>query len=74
MHLRANAMAMSIFAIHALGDIVSPPLLGRISDANSGGAAGLQIGMYLLPIALVLSAIAWFRGAAVEGVTLPDTA
>jgi predicted MFS family arabinose efflux permease len=72
--LRANAMALSIFAIHALGDLVSPSLLGRISDAHGGGAAGLQLGMYLLPVALVLSGLAWFRGAAVEDVTLPSTA
>ncbi len=62
--LRANAMALSIFAIHLFGDIVSPPLVGRIADALHKGVAGLQIGMYLLPVALLLSALAWFRGAA----------
>ena len=60
---------LSIFAIHLLGDLVSPPLIGRISDAfrdraRCTGARGLQIGMYLLPGALALSALAWFRGAA----------
>ncbi len=79
--LRANAMALSIFAIHLLGDIVSPPLIGRISDANGGGARGLQLGMLTLPVALALSSVAWFRGAAVTGqavagaaVRRPDTA
>jgi MFS family permease len=61
--LRANAMALSIFAIHLLGDIVSPPLVGRIADAYQQGVVGLQIGMYLLPAALLVSALAWFRGA-----------
>jgi MFS family permease len=67
--LRANAMALSIFAIHALGDIVSPPLIGSISDATHDpeGSRGLQLGMYLLPAALVLSALAWFRGASLSG-------
>jgi hypothetical protein len=67
-------MALSIFAIHLLGDVVSPPLIGRISDAYHTGAVGLQIGMYLLPAALAVSAVAWFRGAAVAEVTSPDTA
>jgi predicted MFS family arabinose efflux permease len=70
--LRANAMALSIFAIHLFGDIVSPPLIGRISDRYHdlhdacSGARGLQIGMYSLPIALALSAFAWLRGAAAK--------
>jgi MFS family permease len=72
--LRANAMALSIFSIHLLGDLVSPPLIGRISDAHHGGAAGLELGMYLLPVALALSALAWFCGAAPARVTRPDTA
>jgi MFS family permease len=71
--LRANAMALSIFAIHLLGDIVSPPLIGHISDAYDGTSAGLQIAMYLLPAALVLSAIAWFFGAAAKDDTRDAT-
>lgn len=69
--MRANAMAASIFAIHALGDLISPSAIGAVSDALSdqrarcAGAAGLQIGMYLLPAALVVSALFWFRGVAV---------
>jgi MFS family permease len=61
--VRANAMAVSIFAIHLLGDLVSPPLIGRISDRAGAGASGLQMGMYLLPAALGVSAIVWSRGA-----------
>ena len=67
--LRATAMAVSIFMIHLLGDLVSPPLIGRISDAHHdprafcSGAPGLSVGMYLLPAALALSAIFWLRGA-----------
>jgi MFS family permease len=67
--LRATAMAVSIFMIHLLGDLISPPLIGAMSDrfgdsaARCSGAVGLQIGMYLLPAALALSAIAWWRGS-----------
>ena len=78
--LRANAMAVSIFAIHLLGDLISPPLIGAVSDAHGdtnalcAGSPGLQIGMYLLPAALLLSALAWFRGAAAAPLTRPGTA
>lgn len=78
--MRASAMAASIFAIHLLGDLVSPPAIGRIADAfhdsheDCSGARGLQMGMFLLPAALALSAIFWFRGVAAERVTPPDTA
>lgn len=61
--VRANAMAVSIFAIHLFGDLVSPPLIGTISDHSGAGASGLQLGMYLLPAALAVSAIVWGRGA-----------
>lgn len=68
--MRANAMAASIFAIHLLGDLISPSAIGVVSDSFNdkrefcAGAAGLQIGMYLLPAALVVSALFWFRGSA----------
>jgi MFS family permease len=78
--LRATAMAASIFMIHLFGDLVSPPLIGKVSDsfgdahAKCSGAAGLQVGMYTLPVALVLSAVAWLWGARRRAVTPPGTA
>jgi MFS family permease len=57
--LRASAMALSIFAIHLFGDMISPPLVGAISDASS-----LRSGMLLLPLALTIAGVAWWRGAA----------
>jgi MFS family permease len=69
--LRASAMAACIFAIHLLGDLLSPNAVGAVSDAFHDpqgactGARGLQVGMYALPVALALSAFFWFRGAAV---------
>lgn len=67
--LRATAMAASIFMIHLLGDLISPPLIGAVSDrfgdsaARCSGGAGLQLGMYLLPAALAVSALFWWRGS-----------
>jgi MFS family permease len=56
---RATASALAIFAIHAFGDVPSPPLLGRISDARGLQAAFLM----LLPPALLLAGILWLRAA-----------
>ena len=56
--LRATAMAASIFAIHLFGDLVSPPLVGYLSDRSSLGAA-----MLVLPAAIVVCAVAWWRGS-----------
>jgi len=54
--LRASAMAASIFAIHLLGDMISPPLIGVISDASS-----LRNGMVVLPVALGAATLVWWR-------------
>jgi hypothetical protein len=54
--LRASAMAASIFVIHLLGDMISPPLIGAISDASS-----LRRAMVVLPIALVIATLVWWR-------------
>jgi MFS transporter, Spinster family, sphingosine-1-phosphate transporter len=68
-HLRARAMAASIFAMHLLGDLISPPVIGGLSDrfgdsrAFCSGARGLELGMYLLPAALALSAVMWWRAS-----------
>lgn len=78
--LRATAMAVSIFMIHLFGDLVSPPLIGHISDAAGdarafcSGARGLQVGMYFLPAALLVSAFAWLAGSRARRITSPDRA
>ncbi|MGZ3422061.1 MAG: spinster family MFS transporter [Polyangiales bacterium] len=56
--LRATAMATSIFAIHALGDFLSPPLIGTVADH-----ADMRFGLALLPIALVVCVVFWLRGS-----------
>jgi MFS family permease len=58
-NIRAAAFAVNIFALHILGDIPSPPLMGLISDATNNMYYGLVIA---IP-ALVLSALFFCAGA-----------
>lgn len=57
--MRARAFALSIFAIHAFGDVVSPPLIGVISDETGSlrGATSIVL------LALVAAAAIWSVGA-----------
>lgn len=57
-HLRASAMALSIFAIHALGDLWSPPLIGLVADH-----APMQLALAACPGVFALAAIVWWRTA-----------
>lgn len=56
-NLRARAFSVSILAIHLLGDAISPPIIGFISDSSS-----LQKGITLVPITLFLAALVWLAG------------
>ncbi len=60
-HLRASAMALSIFAIHLFGDFWSPVLVGHLADAGGqpGSPAGLQHAMLILPAAMGLAVFFW---------------
>ena len=53
-HLRASAMAASIFTIHLLGDMLSPRVVGQVSKGSGLGPA-----MLVLPAALIPAAILW---------------
>ncbi len=57
--LRARAFALSIFAIHAFGDVVSPPVIGAVSE-HSGS---LRLAITLVLVALVIGSIIWGLGA-----------
>ena len=48
-------MALSIFAIHALGDLWSPPLIGLVADH-----APMQVAMFAGPAFFGLAAYVWF--------------
>ena len=56
--IRATAFALNIFLIHALGDAVSPPLIGAIADRWKMNAAFLAVsGM------IAIAGLLWIRGA-----------
>jgi len=59
---RASAVALSIVAIHLLGDVPSPPLIGRISDASS-----LQRAVLIVPVAVLVAGILWAVEAFIAG-------
>jgi len=51
---RATALGMSIFVMHLVGDIPSPPLIGKISDATS-----LERAFLIVPVAIVIGGLIW---------------
>ncbi|MBV8200653.1 MAG: MFS transporter, partial [Acidobacteria bacterium] len=55
---RATAMALNILVIHLLGDVPSPPLIGRVSDATS-----LAFAFRLLPVMMALAGLIWLYAA-----------
>jgi predicted MFS family arabinose efflux permease len=61
---RASAVALSMFAIHLLGDVPSPVLIGRLSDASSLGQAVLVV-----PVAVAIGGLMWLVAARVGGRT-----
>jgi len=69
-HMRATAVALSIFTIHLLGDVPSPSLVGVLSDARSLGEAVL-----IIPLAVLVGGIIWtyaaWRGARAGGEPSP---
>ena len=55
--LRAMAFAVNIFFIHALGDAVSPTLLGWLSDLTD-----LRTSLLVTPLAVIAAALFCFLG------------
>jgi MFS family permease len=51
---RATAVGLSVFVMHFLGDIPSPPLIGAISDASS-----LAQGILIVPVAILAAGLIW---------------
>jgi MFS family permease len=59
---RASAVALSMFMIHLLGDVPSPPLIGGISDASSLAQAVL-----IVPVAVAIGGLVWLAAARASG-------
>jgi MFS family permease len=55
---RASAIALSVFAIHLLGDVLSPPLIGALSDRTS-----LQAAVQIVPVAVLIGGAIWVWAA-----------
>lgn len=55
---RATAVALSILAIHLLGDVLSPSLIGALADVSSLGEA-----VMIVPAAVVVCAVLWLLAA-----------
>lgn len=65
--IRSMANAISIFAIHLLGDAISPPLVGYISDTTHN----LHRGMQIFTWAILVSGLIWAWKVVAEWETLP---
>jgi predicted MFS family arabinose efflux permease len=57
-HSQTTAMAMSIFLCHILGDAISSPIIGLISDRTGS----LQTGMSICIPVILISSICWVKG------------
>ena len=55
---RASANALGVFAIHCLGDVPSPWLIGKLSDVYS-----LAQAVKIVPLAIMVSAGIWVWAA-----------
>lgn len=57
-HTRSRAYSVAIILCHLLGDALSPPLIGLISDRTDN----LTWGVLCIPISLILALFLWFGG------------
>ncbi len=57
-NIRATAFAVNILVIHALGDAISPPLIGWVAGKSSMNAAFLMVSGMML-----VASFFWFWGA-----------
>jgi MFS transporter, Spinster family, sphingosine-1-phosphate transporter len=58
---RASAVAVSVFLIHVLGDVISPPLIGALSDLASLASAVL-----IVPVAIAACGGLWLAAGSVS--------
>jgi MFS family permease len=56
--MRARAVGLSILCIHLFGDVMSPPLIGAVSDATRS----LELALVMVPVAIALGAVVWLIG------------
>lgn len=63
--IRASAFAVNIFMIHALGDAISPPLLGAIAGDEGGtpNKAGWVAAFVVVAVMMAVAGVLWLWGA-----------
>jgi vacuolar-type H+-ATPase subunit I/STV1 len=64
---RATAIALGVFAIHLLGDVLSPFLIGAFSDVSS-----LAEAVKIVPVAVLIGACVWIWAARAQARTPAD--
>jgi MFS family permease len=65
---RASAVALSILMIHLLGDVLSPSIIGALSDVSSLGTAVLVV-----PVAVAICGVLWLVAARAGGAPAAST-
>ncbi|HEY2036992.1 MAG TPA: MFS transporter [Steroidobacteraceae bacterium] len=65
---RASAVALSILTIHLLGDVLSPSIIGALSDVSSLGTA-----VMVVPVAVAICGVLWLVAARVGGAPAAST-
>jgi MFS transporter, Spinster family, sphingosine-1-phosphate transporter len=63
---RATAIALSVFAIHLLGDALSPLMVGALSDLFT-----LQQAIKILPVAVLVGGFVWIWAARAQAASKP---
>ena len=63
---RATAIALSVFAIHLLGDALSPLMVGALSDFFT-----LQQAIKILPVAVLVGGFVWIWAARAQAASKP---
>jgi hypothetical protein len=62
--VRATGFALNIFVIHALGDAVSPSVIGFINGlSQSDGRSNMNVGFLVVSAMFVVAGLLWLWGA-----------
>jgi dipeptide/tripeptide permease len=68
--MRATGFALNIFVIHALGDVISPVIIGILSDRYNMNVAFLAVALMFLVAGVLWLCGARFLGRDTEGAPL----
>jgi hypothetical protein len=63
---RATAIALGVFAIHLLGDVPSPFIIGALSKSSA-----LSEAVKIVPVAVIVGAVVWAWAARAQAAVTP---